>query len=368
MIRERGIQDLEGRIAQQETLRLELVAAKFKIAKSTSVATTFQGVNFENCPSCGTDLQTKQIIQDECKLCGSPFGQDKPELLEQNEVIQIDLSERIKELDESIDLHKKSLSKTKKEFSSKLARRKELDSKLQIELRQYESIFLSNIRKVDQQVATLEERMRGINRLKLMPKEIAKLEKEAADLLRKEQLLKEQILLEKSNVVRGETLIQQLEVKFLEVLIKVGVPGVQDNDRAVINRKTWDVMIWPKGEEYLSWNFYNAGSGGKKTLFNSCFMLALHILASDNDLPLPSFIIIDTPMKNIDKEVNQDIFRSFYNYVYELASTTLNNIQFIIIDNNFIPPAPNVKLMFYDRYMTNDDPNFPPLIRHYTGA
>ncbi|MBS1634036.1 MAG: hypothetical protein JST10_15845, partial [Bacteroidetes bacterium] len=366
--KEQAINDLEARIIQQESLRSELVATKFKLAKSSAIATIFLGVDFDNCPSCGTSIKSRITQVDNCKLCGSDLGHEKPNLTDQSEVIQSDLNDRIKELESSIDFHKKALSKTKKEFSAKSTKRKELDEKLQNELRQYESIFLSNIRKIDQNVATLEERMKGLNRLKMMPVEISKLETDAAEIYKKEQLLKEQILSEKQNIVKGETLIDDLEETFLKILTEIGVPGVTSEDKVHINRKTWDVMIYPKGEAYLSWNFYNAGSGGKKTLFNSCFMFALHTVASRNNLPIPSFIIIDTPMKNIDKEVNQDIFRNFYNYLYDLASSVLNNTQFVIIDNNYIQPPLDIKLNFYDRYMTNDDPSFPPLLKHYTGA
>lgn len=367
-IKEQAIIDLEARINQQESLRSELVASKFKLAKNSVIATIFLGVDFDNCPSCGTSIKNRITQVENCNLCGSDIGHEKPNLNDQSEVIQSDLNDRLRELESSIDFHKKALSKTKKDLLIKLTKRKELDEKLQNELKQYESIFLSNIREIDQNVATLEERMRGLNQLKMMPIEISKLEADAAEIYKREQFLKEQILSEKQNIVKGETLIDDLEETFLKILTEVGVPGVTSEDKVYINRKTWDVMIYPKGEAYLSWNFYNAGSGGKKTLFNSCFMLALHTVASRNNLPIPSFIIIDTPMKNIDKEVNQDIFRNFYNYLYDLASSVLNSTQFLIIDNNYIPPPLDIKLKFYDRYMTNDDPNFPPLFKHYTGA
>ncbi|GAI65601.1 unnamed protein product, partial [marine sediment metagenome] len=66
--------------------------------------------------------------------------------------------------------------------------------------------------------------------------------------------------------------------------------------------------------DYLRWNFYNAGSGGKKTLFNVCYSIAIHLVAANNNLPLPSFLIIDTPMKNIGEDVNKNIFENFYNH------------------------------------------------------
>lgn len=366
-VREHGILDLENRLEQQESLRAELVASKFKIARSEAIANVFGGVEFKHCPECGTSLYDRVVAEDTCKLCLSPVGLEKPELVEQAEVIQIDLYERIKELENSIDLHKKALNKTRKEFTAKQQLRRELDQKLQHDLRQYESVFLSNIRAVDSTVASLQERLKSIRRLKVMPREIARMEGEAESLVLKERDLRRKIGDESSNFVKGESLIQELEETFLDILCEVGMPGVSKQDSVSINRKTWDVSILPHGEDYLRWNFYNAGSGGKKTLFNSCFLLAVHVIASKHNLPLPTFIVIDTPMKNIDKEVNQDIFRSFYDYLYKLASTILEKTQIVIIDNNFVPPNPEIQLSFNHRYMASGDPDNPPLIPYYVG-
>lgn len=364
---EQGVFDLELRIGQQESLKLELVSSKFKIAKSKSIATVFQGVEFKCCPDCGTNLLERAVPDNSCKVCLSPTQVGKPILNEQAEVIQIDLNERIKEIEASIDLHKKSLNKSKKEFSAKQKLRIELDQKLQHDLRQYESIFVSNIRAVDKTVATLQERIKSIKRLKVIPREIKKLITEAHEDILLEKAIKEKIINEKANFTKGETLIEELENTFLNILNEVGMPGVSPDDKVFINRNNWEVSILPVGEDYLRWNFYNAGSGGKKTLFNSCFLLAIHIVASINELPLPTFIIIDTPMKNIDKEVNQDIFKSFYDYLYKASSTVLDKTQIIIIDNNFVPPKKELKINFSDRYMESGNDDYPPLIPYYTG-
>lgn len=367
-ILENGILDIESRIRQQESLRSELVASKFKLAKSNSIATVFQNIHFDNCPDCGTYIKDRQTPDNSCNLCGSDKGHEIPISNDQTELLQVDLNERISELETSIDLHKKSLRKTLKQLSAKRSKRAELDAALQKELRQYESIFLSRIRSVDQEVAKYQERAKGLNRLKQMPKEISSLEEEAKNLSKAEELIKEQMVTEQQKIVRGESLIEELEQVFLKTLTDVGVPGVSSEDVIYINRKTFEVQVWPKGEEYLHWNFYSAGSGGKKTLFNSCFLLSLHVVAARHDLPLPTFIVIDTPMKNIDKEVNQDIFRSFYNYLYDLATSILNKTQFIIIDNNYVTPSPELKISFFERYMTDNDPLHPPLIKYYIGA
>jgi hypothetical protein len=110
----------------------------------------------------------------------------------------------------------------------------------------------------------------------------------------------------------------------------------------------------------------NAGSGGKKTLFKVCYALALHVVAATNDLPLPRFLIIDTPMKNIGEEVNKDLFQAFYRYLYTMAAGPLESTQMIIVDKEYYAPDDGIEVM--DRYMTPADPAHPPLISYYRGA
>ena len=66
--------------------------------------------------------------------------------------------------------------------------------------------------------------------------------------------------------------------------------------------------IYPHGNENIMMNFQNAGSGGIKTIINICFALSIHHLASEYNLPMPSFLIIDTPTKNIDREIQTLIY------------------------------------------------------------
>jgi hypothetical protein len=123
-------------------------------------------------------------------------------------------------------------------------------------------------------------------------------------------------------------------------------------------------FVLPAGEEALRWSFDNAGSGGKKTLFKVCYALAVHAVAARNDLPLPRFLIIDTPMKNIGEEVNEDLFRSFYGYLYTLAAGPLRSVQFVIVDKEYYPPEiPGIEIN--ERFMTPYSPQHPPLISYY---
>jgi hypothetical protein len=100
----------------------------------------------------------------------------------------------------------------------------------------------------------------------------------------------------------------------------------------VINRRTLIPEIWTSGDELRKWTFFDAGSGGKKTLLKISFALALHKTAAERNLPVPRLLIIDSPMKNITPDVNPTIFRSFYLYLYSLLAGLLSDWQCFVID------------------------------------
>lgn len=97
-----------------------------------------------------------------------------------------------------------------------------------------------------------------------------------------------------------------------------------------------------------------------------CYALAIHKTAVSAGSPLPSHIILDTPMKSIDpsENVNRDLLIAFHDYLYRIASEELKDTQIIIIENEFLKDPRNM-VDVYSRKMTKDDPNFPLLIIYY---
>jgi len=71
-------------------------------------------------------------------------------------------------------------------------------------------------------------------------------------------------------------------------------------------------------------------------------------------------------MKNISEHENEEQFRGFYKLLYELSETELKNHQFIVIDKELIEPDIYSR-QFSRRYMTTDNPEYPPLIPYYKG-
>lgn len=109
------------------------------------------------------------------------------------------------------------------------------------------------------------------------------------------------------------------------------------------------------------------GSGGKRTLFKASYALAIHRFAVKKDAMLPMFLMMDTPLKNISERENADIFKGFYEFLYEMASGELKDVQMIVIDKEYYPVDSEYGELVFSRHMTPDDPNYPPLIYYYKG-
>lgn len=360
-LEEEALAELRSRIEEQKSLRAELVSAKFKMARAKAASAVLAGVSFEYCPACG--LPTNKSAQD-VQLCPLCKGQAEPEreiLAPQSEIVRRDLTSRIEDLTDSIERHSKALSIQEKLVTELKSRKVDLDAQLSTELRTYDSAYLAQSRELERQIATLQERKRGLEKTAKLPQAITNLLSEAGVLKAKEDQLVEQLLAETRKLTDAESHVHQIEEAYLDILLEVGVPGISEQDRVNINRRTWIPQIQPKdGDPYT---FYDAGSRGKKTLLNACYALAVHKIAAEQNLPLPSFLMIDTPMKNIGEDVNENIFRSFYKCLYDLVSGSLSDTQFIIVDKEFFGPEPGVNVQISDRFMSPDN----PLISYYHG-
>jgi hypothetical protein len=365
---EKAYEDQRRTIEELERLRAEFISARFKLSRAEAASVVLARADFQCCPLCGVLLQDMSPrAQASCILCGTPDAQRDQVLASRAEALQRDLDSRIEDVTSALDRHRRS---TKKQWDvvERIRRQKaDLDRQLDLESQTYDSNFLARSREIERRIATREEQIRGLERMRRLPEMVRSLEAEAARLQGEISTLKREMEEERGRLTQASLYVREIEQRFLEALTSVGVPGVGLNDVVRIDIKTWIPFVLPGGDEALRWSFDNAGSGGKKTLFKVCYALAVHAVAAHNDLPLPRFLIIDTPMKNIGEDVNEDLFRSFYRYLYALAAGPLRSVQFVIVDKEYY--APKIKdIEIKERFMTPDDPQHPPLISYYRGA
>lgn len=287
---EQALEDLSEKINEREALKAELISAKLKVSRANSAVTLLSGVSFESCPACGTSTEQPCYIEEgTCYLCGRHSVKTPEQTLRQNEVIKQDLVSRISELEEFISAHKQAIKSQERRITRLQQEKDQLDAQLRQELVNYDSAFLARSREVDRRVATLEERIRGLQKIETMISGISRLERDVHELGATEEELEEQIQTEKASLTNADQNIRDIESAYLEALLSVGIPGVNPNDKILLDRKSWLPWILANGDDALKWNFSNAGSGGKKTLLKVCYALALHKVASENNLPLPTY-------------------------------------------------------------------------------
>lgn len=364
---EENLEDIKYFLEQEISLSAEISSARFKLAKTTESVEILSGVQYEVCPNCGSKISQSKENPNSCILCKNALEKSSESKSYQNEIIRKDLISRYNEVQESINRRSWTLVR-QKNIVEKMKQEKMLkDRKLKDELSKYDSFLLANSRELERKIASLEERNRNLNQIQSLFNEVGKLKEDSdkieLSIITKKRELKE----EKAKLTNSINNINEIENTYLNFLNRVGVPGITIKDKVEINLITFEPSILPAGDQALEYTFFNAGSGGKKTLINVCYALAVHSVASRYKLPLPTFLIIDSPMKNIGEDVNKDLFENFYQLVYDLASNELKGTQFIIMDKEFIKPDHPEEIEISERFMTPDNPEYPPLISYYHG-
>lgn len=362
---EQALADLRVRLDEFVSLKNELVTARQKLARSAAATTVLSGVAFDSCPQCGTKI-TPPTDPNCCSLCRNPPPKADEDRTTKVQAARRDLEGRLKEIDDTIGRTQRSLRKQEHGVVAIRLEKQRLDLRLAEELSRYDSTFVAATREADRRTATLEERINGLGRFRKLPETINRLETEADSLLADQERIRRAIQEEQSNLVSADKLVGELETEYLRILLAVGVPGVNSGDAVRINRTTWIPEIVEAEEENQSWNFYAAGSNGKKTLLNVCYALAVHVVAEAHERPLPSFLLIDHVTKCISPDVNRAVIEALFAEIYRLVRGPLKRTQVILIDNDYFPPA-GADVQLVERYLTPSDDAHPPLISYYRG-
>ena len=360
------LSDLDGRLRDQQELRSELTSLKFQAARADAAKTVLEGAVFESCPNCGTAVDShRQRPPGHCHLCLQlPLG-GVGNLSVSG--VRNDLDARVRDLDVSI--HKYTVSRARQvDRIAQLAQAKSsLDAEVEQLLTAYESDRHARTRDAERQLAATREKMEFLYRVRQMPETIQKMLTEADALSTQISEVQRKIKEEQTRLSSADANFRELGENFKKALLAVGVPGVTAQDEVVVNRRSLIPEVWPNGDKREAYSFFQAGSGGKKTMFTICFALALHRTAVTRGLPVPTLLIIDTPLKNITPDINVALVEAFYEYLYDLAAVDLSETQVVIIDQQLVEPDEELGLEFLARFMNPADPEHPPLISYYDG-
>ncbi len=353
----------EEAIAEQRALRAELITSKIKAHRAEHAGRLLEGVDYIRCPRCGSDISARTIDSGDCLLCLSPSNPTEQTSSIEQEAVRRELNDRIDHIADSIQRRKRALERSKRELDALRTKKRQLDETLQLRVARYDSALVDSIRQTDSEVATLVERRRSLEKLQEMPRAIDDLEQEAGALQGKIDSLSSSLKDERSRLREAEKKIAAIAGHFKAIMRNVKFPGVAEGDKVVVDPRNWRPTVRHNGQE---WSFWDAGSGGKKTLFNVCYALAIHAAGVDHRMPVPSILVIDSPTKNISEDENPELVDALYREIYRIATSEEGKrTQFLLIDSDLVPPGKEFP-HFQQRHMAGRV-DAPSLISYYVG-
>lgn len=363
------INNVEKRLEQQQSLRSEYVTANTKVIRTFSAKEFFKDLRFHTCPKCGKKINDEPETET-CVLCKQ--SNDEKQVFDARK-LDIDLTKRIKELDEWIKRLEFEKNKLDKNLKQTLDEKYRIDEDLDELSQTNDSNYLSNARNLEHEKFRLEGRIQTIDKFIPMLQKITKLKENIQKMEKNIEGLKQKIRLEKEKIRDTNQNLSELKRIFKQILLSVHFPDFNDVDEIMIDPFTLSPRIKKIGmkiETILDFN--NMGSAGKKNIFKSCYAIAIHILSEKIHGALPSFLIIDTPMQHINEELDLPLFKSYYQLLYKVSQNELKNHQLILVDKKDFRDVTGLHMTqlncrdkstddYTVRFMTKDNSEYPPL-------
>lgn len=352
--------------------RNELASLSSRFTRSQSARELLAGVEFKGCPKCGQDLP--QRGGEVCTVCGQVHAATVTSSMSVS-ALRDDLEARKSELDEVIDRQERQLRLIEKEIEKLSSEKGEIDIALNESSADYDSAYLSSALDNEKRRAAIVQELKDLEKLEAVARKIDELNELAGRLVVQEKGVKEALKKEREKAEKDTKNLKLLREFFLDCLVRSKVSGFLEDDVVEMSAPHFLPEVHPADEgDATVVSFTNLGSGGKKTLFKCCFAIAMHRLSNEVGGILPSFLIIDTPMKSISERENKEQFEGFFEMLYDLSQNELADTQFVVIDKELCTPAEGYTRSFMSRHMKpnavgqapSDNPD-SPLIPYYTG-
>ncbi len=342
----------------------EIETLSLKFMRSKSARAVLSGVAFHTCPKC------TQVLPDRPDLCCDVCGQSDVDLTGTNDeaLIRRDIKSRGDELRDIISRHDGALTKLQKDNDLFEQQKRRIERERNEAAAQFDTAYLSTMLVKERERAALLQEAENMASMSRFPQMLEAQRDKLASILANETRLRGVLRQARQNAEKDSSNLDTLRSLFLDCLVRAGVPGISEKDEVEISPQTFlPEIVSPGVADSTIASFATLSSGGKKTLFKCCFALALHRLAVQVGAPLPEFLMIDSPMKNISERENREQFKSFYKLVYNLKVGELKDTQFILIDKEYMAPTRESGLRVRSRHMKPGDGENPPLIPYYHG-
>lgn len=361
--------NVEKRLEQHEELRGEYVSANTKIIRTYSARDFFKDLEFQICPKCGQKLE-HEIEHDHCMLCKQ--SSDEKTVFNARKT-DIDFTNRIKELDDWIKRLDNEKLKLIQKQDKTLKEKYRIDVELDELSRASDSQYLANAKTIEQHKYRLESKVEFIDKVLPMVQKVSNLKQNVIKLDENIKEIKIKIKDEMEQIRQTNKNLSELANIFKDVLLRVHFQDFNEQDGVIIDPFTLFPRIIKSGTKIKTLiDFNNMGSAGRKNIFKSCYAIAIHLLSEKINGRLPTLLIIDTPMQHINEELDEPLFRSYYNFIYEIVNNELKNHQLILVDKKDFRGVTELKLNQLNfkepssdditiRLLSKDDPSYPPL-------
>ncbi len=357
--------DIRDTIAKDKAHKNELLSLATRFRRSQSAREVLSGVDFKDCPRCGNALQSRPLGV--CPVC-CQLQSDAPTGALDEQAAEKDMESRVGELTELIFMHEAQLRKVERSLREMSDKKDVVDAELTHISVDYDSAYLSTALETEKNRSALQQQLLDLNKLEILVQRIAELSKRSQTLFADEHRIKSELKDARERAERDTQNLSRLKELFIDCLLRAKIPGFLPDDIVEMKQPHFLPEVASAGSGDLAvTSFTNLGSGGKKTLFKCCFAVAVHRLAVEVGAMLPTFLVIDSPMKNISERENRAQFEGFFEMLYDLCNSELKGTQFILIDKELCPPPDGFLPSFKARHMTPDDDKNPPLIRYYRG-
>ncbi|MBB6558775.1 putative nucleic acid-binding Zn-ribbon protein [Acidovorax soli] len=362
---EAQLDSVHKRLQETGALISELKMLTIRYSRTKSARAVLAAVDFQDCPRCNQHLPSR--LPSQCAVCGQDESADTGTHEHLNEqVLQTDLRARLSELMETQAGLETQKSRTTIRLDNAIRRKASVDHGLSQRMREYDSAYLSRAVETERRATTIEQKVNTLLRLRKLPEKLASFLEDVEALSTEEAELQTQLNGLRAEAYKDLRSIEQLETLFHDCLLRAKFPGITRTHMVKIDRRSfWPEVMQDGVEDVAVTSFANMGSGGMKCIFKACFVIALHRFAATRATALPTLLIVDSAMKNLSERENQEIFKSFFGMVYELAGTELAKTQFIFIDKEFPEPPTEAQLNVKSRHMAPGDPENPPLIPYF---